>query len=92
VNHEKCPRRVPGALLYQTNLAAPLGSSLPSAVYDETVDDGDACEHVGQRPNGVVRHPPDGADGQHCSSKHSDPPAHLRSRHDHDPAIGGSRD
>ncbi len=52
---------------------------VPSAVYDQAVDDEDPDRDVGQRPDRVVGQPPDCADGEDAAGDDADPTAELGS-------------
>ncbi len=47
------------------------------SVGDQCIDHQNAQTHIGQRPDRVVGHPPDGADGSHGGSDDADPDTDL---------------
>ncbi len=54
-----------------------LRRDLTFAMDRKGIDDEDAHHDVGERPDRVVGHPPDGADGHHCPSEDTDPSTDL---------------
>ena len=54
-----------------------LRRDLTFAMDRKGIDDEDAHHDVGQRPDRVVGHPPDGADGHHCPGEDTDPSTDL---------------